>query len=61
MALAVLCGAGVGLGLLLIVMGLRDAVPRRRWPTERDAIPALVQRLGLRLGLAAAAGVLSGW
>jgi tight adherence protein B len=60
MELAVLCGAGVGLGLLLMVMGLRGAVPRRRWRTERDGIAALVERLGLRLGLAAAAGVLVG-
>jgi tight adherence protein B len=56
-ALATLCGAGVGLGLLTIWVGLRGVeMPRRRWAWASPK----VERANLRLGLAVGAGVLVG-
>ncbi len=59
-ALALLCGAGVGLGLLLIIMGAGGRPPRPPAAGRRDHASVLVERLGLRLVLAAGAGVLVG-
>jgi tight adherence protein B len=63
-ALALLCGAGVGLGLLLIAMSVRGTVPRRRARAGRDGAPLVVERWGLRLALAAGAvlvGLVTRW
>src|SRR6266545_1851521 len=57
-ALALLCGAGVGLGLVLIVAGWRGA-PRPRLGLRRS-LTVRVQRPVLRLGLAVGAGVIVG-
>jgi tight adherence protein B len=59
-ALALLCGAGVGLGLVVTLMGVCGAVPRRPAPSTRGGPSALAERLGLRLALAAGTGVLVG-
>ncbi|HEY2957946.1 MAG TPA: hypothetical protein VGM21_07015 [Actinomycetota bacterium] len=62
-ALAALWGAGVGLGLVAIIAGLRGAPPLRllRWvrPGPGGAIGRLDRGM-LRLGLAVGAGVLVG-
>jgi Flp pilus assembly protein TadB len=62
-ALAALWGAGVGLGLVAIIAGLRGAPPPRlpRWlrPGPRGAIGRLDRGM-LRIGLAVGAGVLVG-
>jgi tight adherence protein B len=56
-ALATLCGAGVGLGLVVIWAGLRGVeIPR---PTRASARPK-VERANLRIGLAVGAGVVVG-
>ena len=56
-ALAGLCGAGVGLGLLLVIAGWRGVdLPR---PTRTFARPK-VERANLRIGLAAGAAVVVG-
>ena len=55
--LAALCGAGVGLGLLLVIVGWRGADlarPARRFDRRR------VERANLRIGLAVAAAVVVG-
>jgi tight adherence protein B len=56
-ALGGLCGAGVGLGLVLVVAGWRGAELAR--PTRRAFGPR-VERANLRLGLAAGAAVVVG-
>ncbi len=56
-ALAGLCGAGVGLGLVLILAGWREtALPR---PT-RQAVGPRLERVNLRLGLAVGGAVVVG-
>jgi tight adherence protein B len=56
-ALAGLCGAGVGLGLLLIVTGWRGVdLPHLR----RASVRPKVERANLRIGLAAGAAVIVG-
>lgn len=56
-ALAALCGAGVGLGLVLVIAGWRGIdLPR---PTRRS-YRRKVERANLRLGLAVGAGVVVG-
>ncbi|MGH8994452.1 MAG: type II secretion system F family protein [Acidimicrobiales bacterium] len=56
-ALATLCGAGVGLGLVIIWAGLHGVeMPR---PTRASARPK-VERANLRIGLAVGAGVVVG-
>ncbi|MDA8366740.1 MAG: pilus assembly protein TadB [Actinomycetota bacterium] len=56
-ALATLCGAGVGLGLVVIWAGLRGIDLAR--PTRTSARPKL-ERANLRIGLAAGAAVVVG-
>ena len=56
-ALATLCGAGVGLGLLLVIAGWRGVDVSR--PTRASSRPK-VERANLRIGLAAGAAVLVG-
>ena len=56
-ALAGLCGAGVGLGLVLVVAGWRGTESVR--PTRR-ALGPRVERVNLRLGLAVGAAVVVG-
>ena len=56
-ALATLCGAGVGLGLVIIWAGLRGVDVAR--PTRASSRPK-VERANLRIGLAAGAAVLVG-
>ena len=62
-ALAAVCGAGAGLGLLLIILGLRGQVPRyrrRQWLlAARWERPVL--RAGLATGSGALAAVATGW
>ena len=56
-ALATLCGAGVGLGLVVIWAGLRGLdLPR---PTRASSRPK-IERANLRIGLAAGAAVIVG-
>ena len=56
-ALAALCGAGVGLGLVLVIAGWRGIdLPR---PTRRFDRPKM-ERANLRIGLAVGAGVVVG-
>ena len=57
-ALALLCGAGVGLGVVLIVVGCRGAARPRLG--LRRSLMVRVQRPVLRLGLAVGAGVIVG-
>ena len=61
-ALAALCGAGVGLGLLLVVAGWRGVdLPR---PTRNSARPKVEQanlRIGLAVGAAVVVGAATGW
>ena len=56
-ALATLCGAGVGLGLLLVIAGWRGVDLAR--PTRASSRPK-VARANLRIGLAAGAAVIVG-
>ena len=56
-AVATLCGAGVGLGLVIIWAGLRGVDLAR--PTRASARPN-VERANLRIGLAAGAAVIVG-
>lgn len=56
-ALGVLLGAGVGLGLALVVIGIRGLEARRPAPHRTRA---RLERLMLRLGLAIMAGVVVG-
>ena len=61
-ALAVLCGAGVGLGLFLIVLGWRGVeLPRLARATTRPKAERATLRLGLAVGAAAVVGVATGW
>ena len=56
-ALAAVCGAVVGLGITVVVMGLRGVeLPRLRWPTIR----ARWEHRTRRLAVAVVAGVLVG-
>jgi hypothetical protein len=57
-ALAALLGAGVGLGVLLVIAGLRGRIPDLRGVGQRLA--RRMDRPMLRLGLGAGAGVLVG-
>jgi tight adherence protein B len=57
-ALAAVCGAGVGLGLVVLVGGLRGGPPARTPGGARVRVG--MERATLRLGLAAGAGVLVG-
>ncbi len=57
-ALAALCGAGVGTGLLLVIAGLRGHLPDPAVLVQ--ALAGRVQRPLLRLGLAGGAGLLTG-
>jgi hypothetical protein len=56
-AVATLCGAGVGLGLLLVIAGWRGVDVAR--PTRASSRPK-VERANLRIGLAAGAAVIVG-
>ena len=62
-ALAALWGAGVGLGLVAVIAGLRGAPPQRAGQPRRPGPGGTIGRLDrgmLRLGLAVGAGVLVG-
>jgi tight adherence protein B len=61
-ALATLCGAGVGLGLLTIWVGLRGVeMPRRRWAWPRPKVERANLRLGLAVGAGVVVGATTGW
>lgn len=57
-ALAAICGAGVGLGVILVVAGLRG-VQLHSPPSRRLTLPQM-ERLSLRLALAIGAGAVVG-
>jgi Flp pilus assembly protein TadB len=59
-----LLGAGVGLGLVLVMAGLRPTAsvpPRRRQLLSRLRRDRLVRRLGLAAGAGVVIGALTGW
>ena len=61
-AIALILGAGVGFGVLLVVSGLRDSGGVR--PVQRHFViqsPHLQRRVGLALGAAAVGGLLTRW
>ena len=58
-ALAAMCGAGVGLGLLAVIVGLRGTPPPRLSRAKQMTSGRLDRRV-LRFGLAVGAGVLTG-
>ena len=61
-ALATLCGAGVGLGLVTIWAGLRGVeLPRRRWASARPKVERANLRLGLAIGAGVVVGATTGW
>jgi tight adherence protein B len=61
-ALATLCGAGVGLGLLTIWVGLRGVeMPRRRWAWPSPNVERANLRLGLAVGAGVVVGATTGW
>jgi tight adherence protein B len=59
-ALAAMCGAGVGLGLLAVIAGVRGATPQRQLRVLRTASGWRPDRAALRFGLALGAGVVTG-
>jgi tight adherence protein B len=61
-ALAALCGAGVGLGLVLVVVGWRGVdLPRPTRRIERRQIERFNLRLGLAVGAGVVVGAATGW
>ena len=61
-ALAALCGAGVGLGLVLVLAGWRGIDhPRRTWAQARPKVERANLRIGLAVGAAVIVGAATGW
>jgi tight adherence protein B len=61
-ALAALCGAGVGLGLVLVLAGWRGIDhPRRIWAQARPKVERANLRIGLAVGVAVIVGASTGW
>ena len=61
-ALAALCGAGVGLGLVLVIAGWRGIdLPRPTRRFERPKVERANLRLGLAVGAAVVVGAATGW
>lgn len=62
-ALAAACGAGVGLGLLLVAAGLRGVDPRvvLPGPLTMPRLERLTLRLALAIGIGAVVGALTRW
>jgi tight adherence protein B len=61
-ALAALCGAGVGLGLVLVICGWRGVeVPRPTRRLERRKVERFNLRVGLAVGAAVVVGAATGW
>lgn len=61
-ALAALCGAGVGLGLVLILAGWRGVeLPRPARRAERARVERANLRIGLAVGAAVLVGAATGW
>lgn len=61
-ALAALCGAGVGLGLLLVIAGWRGIdLPRPMRRVDRRKVERANLRIGLAVGAAVVVGAATGW
>jgi tight adherence protein B len=61
-ALAALCGAGVGLGLLLVIAGWRGVdLPRPTRASTRPKVERANLRIGLAVGAAVVVGAATGW
>ena len=61
-ALATLCGAGVGLGLLLVIAGWRGVgLPRPTRASTRSKVERANLRIGLAAGAAVTVGAATGW
>jgi Flp pilus assembly protein TadB len=61
-ASATLCGAGFGLGLVIIWAGLRGVeLPRRSWASVRPKVERANLRLGLAIGTGVVVGAATGW
>jgi tight adherence protein B len=61
-ALATLCGAGVGLGLVIIWAGLRGVdLPRPARASSRPKVERANLRIGLAVGAAVIVGAATGW
>jgi tight adherence protein B len=61
-ALAGLCGAGVGLGLLLVIAGWRGVdLPRPTRGATRPKVERANLRIGLAVGAAVVVGAATGW
>ncbi len=61
-ALAALCGTGVGLGLVLVTAGWRGVdLPHPTRPLDRRRVERVNLRLGLAAGAAVVVGAATGW
>jgi tight adherence protein B len=61
-ALAALCGAGVGLGAVLVIAGwLAVDLPRRTRHLDRPQVERANLRIGLAVGAAVVVGAATGW
>ncbi|HEX4126598.1 MAG TPA: hypothetical protein VHX67_03365 [Acidimicrobiales bacterium] len=61
-ALAALCGAGVGLGLVLVIVGWRGVdLPRPTRRFDRRKVERANLRIGLAVGAAVVVGAATGW
>lgn len=61
-ALAALCGAGVGLGLVLVAAGWRGIdLPRPTRRLDRRKVERANLRIGLAVGGAVIVGAVTGW
>jgi tight adherence protein B len=61
-ALAALCGAGVGLGLVLVIAGWRGVdLPHPTRRLDRRRVERVNLRLGLAVGAAVVVGAATGW
>ena len=61
-ALAALCGAGVGLGLLSVIVGWRGVdLPRPARDSARPKVARANLRIGLAVGAAVVVGAATGW